>query len=445
MKEIIEISEKLNKYFNETANKIGGEVKFIKRQRKITATSFVKTMILGAIEGGDNSIESICQMLYEEKIRITKQGLECRFTKEAVALMEGMFEEGLNVFRSKLRIECKMLEYFKTVKILDSSYISLPNCMEGLYKGYCARYPGQESKTKAAVKIQLMYDYLNQNIARVDIKDGIRSDQGYKDYLSNIERKDLFIADLGYFVPSSFDIISKKGAYFLMRYKADTNLYNGSERIEILEHLKNKEKIEKELFLGKEAKVKVRLIGSKLPKKLSEARRRKANKLAKSQGYKSSKRNQKLLDWSIFITNIPFDVLKAEELLQVYKLRWQIELLFKLYKSNVGIDNLKSKVNSAKILCKLYAKLSAIAIFHGLANCVKLEKNTEFSMTKAMLSLKNHARELCNILRQDCEKIAEFFATMIKSWRIFAIKDRYRKKRISTLQSLTLPSLHPLT
>ena len=103
------------------------------------------------------------------------------------------------------------------------------------------------------------------------------------------------------------------------------------------------------------------------------------------------------------------------------------------------------EVNSAKILCKLYAKLSAIAIFHGLANCVKLEKNTEFSMTKAMLSLKNHARELFNILRQDCEKIAEFFATMIKSWQIFAIKDRYRKKRISTLQSLILPSFHPLT
>ena len=174
MKEVIEISEKLNKYFNETGNKVGGEVKFIKRQRKITATSFVKTMILGGIEGGDNSIESTCQMLYEENIKITKQGLEFRFTKEAVALMEGMFEEGLEVFKSNLRIECKMLEYFKTVKILDSSYISLPNCMEDLYKGYCMKYPGQESKTKAAVKIQLMYDYLNQNIAKIDIKDGIR-------------------------------------------------------------------------------------------------------------------------------------------------------------------------------------------------------------------------------------------------------------------------------
>lgn len=53
MEEIIEISERLNEYFNETASKLGKEVKFIKRQRKITATSFVKTMILGAIEGGD--------------------------------------------------------------------------------------------------------------------------------------------------------------------------------------------------------------------------------------------------------------------------------------------------------------------------------------------------------------------------------------------------------
>ena len=48
-------------------------------------------------------------------------------------------------------------------------------------------------------------------------------------------------------------------------------------------------------------------------------------------------------------------------------------------------------------------------------------------MTKAMLSLKNHARELCNILRQDCEKIAEFFATMIKS-RFLLLKTGIEKR-----------------
>ena len=109
--------------------------------------------------------------------------------------------------------------------------------------------------------------------------------------------------------------------------------------------------------------MKVRLIGSKLPKKLSEARRRKANKLAKSQGYKSSKRNQKLLDWSIFITNISSEILSFSDVFRVYRLRWQIELLFKLYKSQMAIDKFKSKVNQSKVLCEFYAKLSAIAIF----------------------------------------------------------------------------------
>jgi hypothetical protein len=45
------------------------------------------------------------------------------------------------------------------------------------------------------------------------------------------------------------------------------------------------------------------------------ARRRKANRLAKSHGYTSSKRNKKLLNWSIFITNVPESEISAEQVL----------------------------------------------------------------------------------------------------------------------------------
>ena len=97
--------------------------------------------------------------------------------------------------------------------------------------------------------------------------------------------------------------------------------------------------------------------------KRKQGRKRKANRLAKSHGYKSSKGNQKLLNWSIFITNIPSEILNFSDVFRVYKLRWQIELLFKLYKSQVEIDKFKSKVNQSKVLCEFYAKLIAIIIF----------------------------------------------------------------------------------
>ena len=59
--------------------------------------------------------------------------------------------------------------------------------------------------------------------------------------------------------------------------------------------------LENEVLLGKETKVKVRIICQKLTEEQSMARRRKANRLARSHGYTSSQRNQKLLNWSIFI------------------------------------------------------------------------------------------------------------------------------------------------
>jgi hypothetical protein len=58
----------------------------------------------------------------------------------------------------------------------------------------------------------MVYDYLRQNIAGLDLKQGIGSDQGYKDYLERICPGDLLIADLGYFVPSSFKLIEEKKA-----------------------------------------------------------------------------------------------------------------------------------------------------------------------------------------------------------------------------------------
>ncbi|BET35583.1 hypothetical protein wScaTNS_07960 [Wolbachia pipientis] len=72
------------------------------------------------------------------------------------------------------------------------------------------------------------------------------------------------------------------------------------------------------MLLGKETKIKVRIICQKLTEEQSIIRRRRANRLAKSHGYTSSQKNQKLLDWSIFITNVPENKISAEQVLIIY-------------------------------------------------------------------------------------------------------------------------------
>ena len=147
-------------------------------------------------------------------------------------------------------------------------------------------------------------------------------------------------------MPESFKEIDKLGSYFISRYKTDTNLYdiNTNEKIDLLAYLNNKSIVEAYVLLSKNIKLKVRIICKKITLEQSNARRRKANKLAKSRCYKSSEKNQKLLEWSLFITNIPENKITAEQILIIYKARWQIELLFKLYKSHIRIDHLKSHI-----------------------------------------------------------------------------------------------------
>lgn len=85
-------------------------------------------------------------------------------------------------------------------------------------------------------------------------------------------------------------------------------------------------------------------------------------------------------------TNVSENKISAEQVLTIYRARWQIELLFKLYKSHIRLDKLKGK--PYRVLCELYAKLCAVLIFHGIVGCTELKKDTELSLTKAFIELK---------------------------------------------------------
>lgn len=199
MDKITNLSKICKEFFIEKANDLSIATGFIKRRRKITGSAFIRTLILGNIGDGNCSIEGMCQLLWESSIDITKQGLDFRFTESAVEFMQAMYKECLHLFKKALRLDCQILEQFNSVKLLDSSQVNLPNNMEDIYKGCGASYKGRSNKSKSAIKLQVVYDYLNQVLDRVDLTEGIRSDQGYRDHLQDIKTNDLLIADLGYF------------------------------------------------------------------------------------------------------------------------------------------------------------------------------------------------------------------------------------------------------
>ncbi|MEO8957204.1 MAG: transposase, partial [Ktedonobacteraceae bacterium] len=63
------------------------------------------------------------------------------------------------------------------------------------------------------------------------------------------------------------------------------------------------------------------------------------------------------------VTNVPASLMSLAQACVVMKIRWQIELLFKLWKQEALLDEWSSS-KPWRILCEVYAKLLAMVIQH---------------------------------------------------------------------------------
>ena len=63
----------------------------------------------------------------------------------------------------------------------------------------------------------------------------------------------------------------------------------------------------------------------------------------------------------LFVTNLPARDFAYDEIGQLYRLRWQVELLFKELKSDLVIDDLRSKREEV-VLCHIYAALITLLL-----------------------------------------------------------------------------------
>jgi len=93
------------------------------------------------------------------------------------------------------------------------------------------------------------------------------------------------------------------------------------------------DRIEHAICLGAKEQGASRLVASRFPESVVNARRRIAKKQAKNKGYTPSQAHLVWLAWNLLITNVPRAIWKIETVGKVYPIRWQRELIFKSWKS----------------------------------------------------------------------------------------------------------------
>ncbi len=435
----ISVSKRLSEFFGKTADKKARETKFVQRESKLTGALFLQIFVLGFLENPKASLNFLCQVAEDLGITIRKQGLQKRLKSAAVTFMKAMFEQAKDILQNRVPLSLTLLTQFKAVQLLDSTGISLPDKL-------AKEFPASGgSGPQAGLKLQTMWDFLRGNLTAIWQTTGRESDQGFADYLAHIIPGGLFLADLGYFVLSSLEQIMDKDAYFISRFSTKTGLLHPDtkERFNLLAYLRQTtaSHIDMNVLVGVKLKLPCRLVATRLPSKVVAERRRKAKLKAQKKGRTLSKQALEWLAWSIYITNVPVKMLSLQEIVLMYTLRWQVELLFKLWKSEGELDRVAG-FKRERVLCELYAKLIGFIMFHFLTAPVRWEKQ-ELSPTKAFQTLRRHIMELAQSLSSP-SSLCQVITKLTRRWCRYGLKDK-RRKRQSTCRQIELAAAQSVT
>lgn len=396
------------------AGRLARETGFIVRERQIEGAGFFLSLVVGWLENADATLEELTQVFQEGQIEISAPGLSQRFTPEAAQFMRAMLERVTQKVIQAAPVEIKLLRQFRAVIVEDSSSIVLPESLVSEWQG-CG---GSGAASPSAVKLHTRLDLLSGHLQGPLLSDGRLPDNRspFKDLL--LLASSLFLADLGYFDLQWLKRQAIEGAYWIMRLKCQTVLLtkHGDHRLDLHGLLPTRigQVVEYGVVVGAQARLPARLILVRVPDEVAQQRRERLEEEAKDRGEPVSAEQRHLAQWTIIITNASTTRLTTLEVLRVTRVRWQIELLFKLWKDEGHVDEWRSK-KPWRILCELYGKLAAMVVQHWLL-LLGCWHDPYRSLVKAAHAIRHAARRILAAVRGDGSLVAALRA-LLRSMR----------------------------
>lgn len=186
---------------------------------------------------------------------------------------------------------------------------------------------------------------------------------------------------------------------------------------------------------------KVWLYGKRLGEREREKAHRKVRLQAIKTGCQTREATIKLSEWIIVLTSIPETELNGVEVLEIYRLRWQIEIYFKRLKGLCRLGRMRSKSGSALAEADIFGRLllallltaeSGKRLWADWNSLVSTRRTTNYGIWKAMLEE----------LR---EAVLETGNWRTDEWRrkLKALRQRKRKRKLQSVQTKVLNKLKP--
>ncbi len=345
--------------------KISRQTGFASRKaKKITAYHFVLGFIITCMNGKNSFSDWAAQISWLNGKSLSKQAVFDRIHDRTTLFAKQLLEHVLLQISGN-NFDTELFKPFGKVVLHDSTTLGLPQVLSSVFPGSRNQFGGQ----KAIARIQTMFDIKAMRFMHFSLSAFTQNDQSASgSVIQHVSKNDLVIRDLGYFSIPVFKKLIAANVHILSRLKYGVTITDASGNLISLKSLLNqKAGVDKWVYIGAEKKIWVRLVMIPLPAEQAAEKIRRA-KHDRDRRMNHDATYYKWLKFNTYVSTVSEDVWNTKEVSNAYKLRWQIEVIFKSWKSGFHFQHILHEgcTNENRVKVAIYFML--------LFNCLFIEK-----------------------------------------------------------------------
>jgi len=382
----------------EQIRELAFECCFMKRRaKKIDAPLFLALMCIESQKGSlsYNDLSARFDTVYN--ISASKQAMWKKVNQACVMFFQRILAHVIKHKVSDINTdELKSCGKYKRIIVQDSTIIKIPLSLFDIFSGVSNAH-----KAVCNARLQGVYDLLSGEFIYFSIDPYSKNDLLAAPEL-DILPGDLVLRDRGYYINDEMERHIQTGADCIYRYKHKTTFLDLQTKkpIDLTDLLQKKGKLDMLVCLNNKKRTTVRVVATPVSQEVANTRKMKAKK--ESKGHNPSQSVLKLMEWTIFITNISPEEADFDKLLNIYRLRWRIEIIYKIWKSHMAFAKLH-QVSYNQLQVILMARLIMIVIcthklFRNFETIIYRKFKTNLSMMKFINYLMKNTEEINKLL-----------------------------------------------